>query len=419
MVHDLREEEKVCSCGAALSRIGEESSEKLDIIPAKMRVIKHVRYKYACKQCDGPENGDGAVRIAPVAPQLIPQSIATEGLLAYILVSKYADALPLYRQEKIFARLGVDIGRATMANWVIQVGQKCEYLIDLLWNEIQSGPLINMDETPVQVLNEEGRPATSKSYMWVFRGGDVKQPAIIFRYDQSRSGKFLIKELENYKDYIQTDGYIGYNVFGSRDGIVHVGCWAHVRRKFLEVVKARPKGSNNKGYADVALTWIGQLYAIEHAADNKKLSLDDRHQLRQEKTVPLLKQFRGWLDDLAPKTPPKGLLGKAISYALIQWERLENYTQSGVLRPDNNLAENAIRPFVVGRKNWLFSATPEGATASATIYSLIETAKANDLEPYRYLRYMFERLPLAEGKSDYTALLPQYIDRNSILSMKL
>jgi len=417
--HDLREEEKVCSCGAALSRIGEESSEKLDIVPARMRVIKHIRYKYACKRCDGVESEGGAVRIAPVAPQLIPQGIATEGLLAYILVSKYQDALPLYRQEKIFARLGVDIGRATMANWVIQVGQKCEPLLDLLWGEIQSGPLINMDETPVQVLNEPGRPATSKSYMWVFRGGDVGRPALIFRYDPSRSGKFLIKDLDGYSGYIQTDGYSGYNVFGSRDGIVHVGCWAHVRRKFLEVVKARPKGSNKKGCADIALTWIGQLYAIEHDADSKGLSLDDRYQLRKERSVPLLKQFREWLDDIAPKTPPQGLLGKAISYALNQWERLERYTQSGLLRPDNNLAENAIRPFVVGRKNWLFSATPEGATASAAIYSLIETAKANGFEPYRYLRYMFERLPLVDCESDYKALLPQYIDRNSILSMKL
>jgi transposase len=419
VVHDLKEEDKVCNCGANLSRIGEEVTEKLDIVPAKMRVIKSIRYKYACKSCEGVESEGGAVLIAPVAPQLIPQGIATEGLLAYILVAKYADALPLYRQEKIFERIGVDISRATMANWAIHVGQKCEPLMDLLWREIQSGPLINMDETPLQVLNEPGRSNTSKSYMWVFRGGDVERPALIFRYDPSRSGQFLIKDLERYAGYIQTDGYSGYNVLGSRDGIMHLGCWAHVRRKFLEVVKARPKGSIKRGYADVALTWIGQLYAIEKEADIKSLSVADRYQLRQEKSVPLLKQFKVWLDDISPKTPPQGLLGKAVSYTLNQWERLERYTQSGLLRPDNNLAENAIRPFVVGRKNWLFSATPGGATASATIYSLIETAKANGLEPYRYMRYMFERLPLAESESDYRALLPQYVDRNSILSMQL
>ncbi len=417
VVHDLKEEEKVCDCGANLSRIGEDVSEMLDIVPSKMRVIKHIRIKYACKSCEGVESEGGAVRIAPPAPQVIPQGIATAGLLAYILIAKYADALPLYRQEKIFERIGVDISRATMANWVIQVSNKCETLMDLMWREIQSGPLINMDETPLQVLNEPGKANTSKSYIWVFRGGDVERPALIFRYDPSRSGQFLTKDLERYSGYIQTDGYSGYNLLGSRDGVVHLGCWAHVRRKFLEVVKAKPKGSTKKGYADDALAWIGQIYSIEQEADGKELNAVERYQLRQKKSVPLLKQIREWLDDVAPKTPPQGLLGKAVSYALNQWERLERYTQSGLLRPDNNFAENAIRPFVVGRKNWLFSATPQGATASATIYSLVETAKANGLEPYRYLRYMFERLPVAKTETDYKALLPQYVDRNSINDM--
>ena len=418
VVHDLREDEKVCECGTGLSRIGDEVSEKLDIVPAKIRVIKHIRYKYACRSCEGVESEAGAVRIAQLPPQLSPQGIATEGLLAYTLISKFADALPFYRQERIFERIGVEINRATMANWAIHVGQKCEPLIDLLWREIRSGPLINMDETPVQVMNEPGRSNTSKSYMWIFRGGDTVRPALIFRYDPSRSGHFLIKELDGYAGYIQTDGYSGYNALGSRSGIVHVGCWAHVRRKFIEVVKAREKAGKKKGYADLALTYIQQLYAIEKDADIRGLATEGRYSLRQEKAVPVLVQFKLWLHDLAPKTPPQGLLGKAVSYALNQWERLESYTLDGLLRPDNNLAENAIRPFVVGRKNWLFAGHPRGAEASATIYSLIETAKANDLEPYRYLRYMFERLPLAESEADYKALLPQYVDRNSITSMQ-
>lgn len=415
---DLKESEKVCGCGSELSRIGEEVSEKLDIVPAKMQVIKNIRYKYACKSCEGVESEGGAVRIAPVTPQLIPQGIATPGLLSYIITAKYADALPLYRQEKIFERIGVEIGRATMANWVIQVGQRCEPLMDLLQKEIRSGPLINMDETPVQVLNEPGRPNTSKSYMWVFRGGDVERPALVFHYDPSRSGQVPQEYLNGYQGYIQTDGYQGYNVVGECDGIVHLGCWVHVRRKFMDVVKARAKGSKKNGNADVALENIRHLYAIEKEADEKDLKAVERYQLRQEKSVPLLKQFRKWLEDISPKTPPQGLLGKAISYALRQWERLERYTQSGLLRPDNNLAENAIRPFVVGRKNWLFSAHPRGAKASATIYSLIETAKANGLEPYRYLRYLFERLPMAEVEADYKALLPQYVDRDTITNMK-
>lgn len=418
VIHDLTGEEKVCACGSSLSRIGEEVSEKLDIIPFRVRVIRHVRYKYACKGCEGVESEGGAVKIAPLPPQIIPQGIATEGLLAFILISKFADALPFYRQEKIFDRLGVEIGRATMANWAIHAGERIKPLIELLWKEIRSGPLINMDETPVQVLREPGRENASKSYMWVFRGGEIDRPAVLFRYDPSRSGQFLLKELEDYSGYIQTDGYNGYNALGNRSGIFHVGCWAHVRRKFIDAVKGRVKNGKKKGHADVALEYIQQLYAIEKSADLQEASVTDRYQLRQEKVRPLLKEFREWLEELAPTTPPQGLLGKAMGYALDLWERLERYTEDGRLRPDNNLAENAIRPFVVGRKNWLFSGSPRGAEASAAIYTLIETAKANGLEPYRYLRHLFERLPAVKTEADYIALLPQHVDQNTINNIK-
>ena len=418
VIHDLAESEKICGCGAQLSRISDEVSEKLDIVPAKAQVIKHIRYKYACKGCEGVESEGGAVKIAPLPAQLIPQGIATAGLIAHVATSKYADALPLYRQQEIFERMGVDLGRATMANWMIEVGSRCEPLMELLQKEIRSGPLINMDETPVQVLNEPGRPNTSKSYMWVFRGGEVKRPALVFHYDPSRSGEVPKKYLDGYQGYIQTDGYQGYNVVGDRAGIVHLGCWVHVRRKFKDVIKAKVKGDKKKGYTDEALEYIRQIYAIESEADIKELTAMERYQLRQKKSVPLLIQFRKWLDDISPKAPPQSLLGKAVSYTLKQWERLERYTLDGLLRPDNNLAENAIRPFVVGRKNWLFAGHPRGAGASATIYSLIETAKANDLEPYRYLRYLFERLPMAVTEENYRALLPQYVDRDFITNMK-
>ena len=418
VVHDLKEDEKSCPCGSQLSRIGEEVSEKLDFVPARIRVIKHIRYKYACKGCEGVESEGGAVKIAALPPQIIPQGIATEGLLAFILISKFADALPFYRQERIFERLGVELGRATMSNWAIQVGERCKPLIELLWREIRCGPIINMDETPVQVLNEPGRANTSKSYMWIFRGGEVKRPVLLFRYDPSRSGQFVQTALENYTGYIQTDGYKGYDLLGSRSGIIHLGCWAHVRRKFVEVIKGRIKNEKKKGHADYALEYIQQLYAIEKTAELQELSVADRYQLRQEKAKPLLKEFRKWLEEVSPKTPPQGLLGKAVGYALKQWDRLEHYTEDGSLRPDNNLVENAIRPFVVGRKNWLFSGSPTGAEASAAIYSLIETAKANGLEPYRYLRYLFQRLPEAKVEEDYRALLPQNVDRDSINRMK-
>jgi len=406
VIHDLAESEKICGCGAQLSRISSEVSEKLDIVPAKMQVIQNIRYKYACKSCEGVESEGGAVKIAPLPPQLIPQGIATPGLVAHVATSKYADSLPLYRQEEIFERMGVDLGRATMANWMIVVGSSCEPLMVLFQKEIRSGPLINMDETPVQVLNEPGRPNTSKSYMWVFRGGDVKRPTLVFHYDPSRSGEVPKKYLDGYQGYIQTDGYQGYNAVGERAGIVHLGCWVHVRRKFKDVIKAKVKGDKKKGHADTAIEYIRQIYAIESEADVKELNIVERYQLRQKKSVPLLIQFRKWLEDISPKAPPQSLLGKAITYTLNQWERLERYTLDGLLRPDNNLAENAIRPFVVGRKNWLFAGHPRGAGASATIYS------------HRYLRYLFERLPMAVTEEDYRALLPQYADRDFITNMK-
>src|SRR3990170_8478311 len=312
VIHDLSESEKICGCSKELSRIGSEVSEKLDIVPAKVQVIKNIRYKYACKGCEGVESEGGAVKIAPLPPQLIPQGIATPGLIAHVATSKYADALPLYRQEKIFERMGVDLSRATMANWMIEVGNKCELLMALLQKEIRSGPLINIDETPVQVLNEPGRPNTSKSYMWVFRGGDVKRPALVFHYDPSRSGDVPQKYLDGYQGYIQTDGYQGYNVVGEREGIVHLGCWVHVRRKFMDVVKVQAKGVKKKGHAHEAIEYIQQIYAIESEADVKELTVVERYQLRQKKSVPLLKEIRKWLEDISPKAPPQSLLGRAV-----------------------------------------------------------------------------------------------------------
>jgi transposase len=418
--HELSEAERQCACGCTMERFGQEVSEKLDIIPASMKVIRHIRYKYACKNCEGVESKEGAVKTALMPPQIIPQGIASPGLIAHILIGKFADALPFYRQEKIFARIGVDICRATMCNWAIHVGEQCGKLMDLMWEEIRSGPLINIDETPLQVLKEPGRDNTSKSYMWVFRGGDPDKPVLIYRYDPSRAGDVPMELLCEYKGYIQTDGYPGYDAIGEKDEIIHLGCWAHVRRKFMDAVKARKKGSKGKkGYADQALTLIRELYAVEKEVNAKGLSMEERREIRQGKSKPLLGKFKDMLDEVLPLTPPQGLLGKAVNYSLNQWDRLEGYTENGLLRPDNNLAENAIRPFVVGRKNWLFSGSPRGANASATIYSLIETAKANELEPYRYLRYLFENLPKSKTEEEYRALLPMNVDREVINKLTL
>ncbi len=409
VIEDIEESEKVCACGAELVRIGEETCEKLDIIPAKIQVIRIIRPKYACKNCEGVESEGPTVKIAPPPPQIIPKGIATPGLVAYIAVSKYADGLPLYRQENIFSRYGIELNRSTMAGWMVKAAEGCNPLTDLLYKELHSGPLVNVDETPVQVLNEPGRANTTKSYMWVFRGGSPDKPVILFKYSETRSGEVPREVLAGYSGYCQTDAFSGYDgLEAAHPGIILVGCFAHVRRNFVKVIDARGKAAKNKpGSAEVALEYIGKLYKIEKIARERELSPEEIVCLRKEQAVPVLEEFKAWMDKRLSQTPPKGLLGQALSYALTRWHKLIRYVENGHITPDNNAAENALRPFVVGRKNWLFAGHPNGAHASATLYSLIETAKACGLEPYQYLRFLFSKIPYAQSQEDYSALLPQ------------
>lgn len=421
VVHDLDDDEKQCSCGCQKSRIGQEVSEQLDIIPSKIQVIRNIRYKYACKNCEGVEDDGPTVVIASMPEQLIPKSIATPGLIAHVLTAKFVDALPFYRQEKKFQRIGVDIPRATMCGWAIKTAEACEILLQMFKDEIHSGPLINIDETTVQVLKEPGKTPQSKSYMWVFRGGPPERPAILYQYHSTRAGDVAASFLKDYKGVIQTDGYSGYNFLDHADGILHVGCLAHARRKFVDVTKAAgryKKKTEKESHTDIALNYIGALYQIEKEVKDENLSPKELLELRQKKTVPILNEFKKWLDYMVDKTPPKGLLGKAITYSLNQWHRISAYAETGFARPDNNIAENAIRPFVVGRKNWLFSSTQEGASASAALYSIIETAKLNDLEPYAYLRYLFTHIPEAMTAEDFKALMPQYINQSKISKIR-
>jgi len=353
IIYDIPEEDKQCACGAQLVRIGEEVCEKLDYIPAKIRVIRNVRPKYTCKSCQGVEDNGPTVKISPPPAQLIPKSIATEGLLAHVVVSKFADGLPLYRQQKIFSRYGLDLSRATLAGWVVQASGQCLPIMELLQNAIRGGPFINIDETPVLVLNEPGRSNTTKSYMWVFCGGDPEHRAVVYQYHPTRSGQVPLAFLGDYRGYVQSDAFAGYEHIARKEGIVHLGCWAHARRNFVDVVKARKKNRGDKtppkGLADEALDFIGNLYTIERRAKNRNLSYDQIYQLRQEESKPILEQFKCWLDANQALTPPKGLLGKAIQYALNNWEKLIVYIEDGRLKIDNNAVENAIRPFVLGR----------------------------------------------------------------------
>ena len=318
------------------------------------------------------------------------------------------------RQEKQFERLGAEIPRQTMCNWAMKAAEACKPLLNLLHKEIRSGPLINIDETTVQVLDEPGRSPTTKSYMWICRGGPLEQPGLMYHYAPSRSTTVAKALLADYQGVVQSDGYNGYDFLDKLDDIDHAGCWAHARRKFTEAEKGSGK-KGKPGSVEVALSYIRKMYRIEKEGKRLELSPGKLVALRREKAKPILDQFFLWLSKKAKHVTPKSLLGIAVNYTLNQWHRLIVYLDHGEVTPDNNLAENAIRPFVVGRKNWLFSGNPEGAEASAAMYSLIETAKANGLEAYKYLRYLFEKLPFAETEDEYSALLPMNLKAEDLL----
>lgn len=257
----------------------------------------------------------------------------------------------------------------------------------------------------MQVLNEPDKKAQSKSYLWVQRGGPPDRPVILFDYDASRSQAVPQRLLDGFSGYLQTDGYDGYNAVVISRQLTHVGCWAHARRKLTEAIKAQGKGNHKKtGKAHRGLAFIQKLYQIEKSL--RDATPETRHAMRQQQAEPVLKQCRTWLDESLPAVPPKSSTGKALHYLHNEWDKLICYLEDGRLVMDNNAAENAIRPFVIGRKNWLFSQSVHGVKASANLYSLIETAKVNNIEPYAYLRQLFTELPKANTVEDIEALLP-------------
>ncbi len=396
IVHELPEHELTCDCGCRKQAIGEETSEQLEIIPMQIRVIRHIRKVYACKGCES------APITADKPAQLIEKSMASPSVLAMLLTTKYADGLPLHRFEKVLKRHGVEIPRQTLARWVMQCGDHLQPLVNLMRDRLLDSPVIHCDETRLKVLKEPDRDPGSQSWMWVQTGGPPDHPVILFDYTSSRAQEVPLRLLEGYRGYLMTDDYAGYNAIAAQEGVERLGCWAHARRKFIEAQKAQPKGKT--GRADMALNLINKLYGIER--DLKDADDAKRLETRQSQSQAVLSQLKTWLDKTLGQITPQSALGKAVSYLASNWSRLIRYTEAGHLPIDNNPAERAIRPFVIGRKNWLFSDTPKGAHASALIYSLIETAKANGQEPYAWLRHVLERLPQAKTVESLEALLP-------------
>ena len=408
-VHDIPEEEKQCDCcGCELHVIGEEISEKLDIVPARATVIEHVRLKYGCRGC---ETG---VKTAPVPASPIPKSIATPGLLAWITISKYGDALPLYRQVSILKRMDVEISRATLANWMVRTAELLEPLYEALKEKLLKQPAIMADETTVQVLKEEGREATATSYMWLYRNASHSQPVIIYEYQKGRGSEHPIRFLQDYRGYLQCDGYSAYKKLArEQTGITLVGCMAHARRKFKEAFDALPKSKQlATSKPGQMLTLIRTLYAIEQRI--KDNTPTEKCLSRQNDARPVMDKMKAWLEKQASKITPKSKLGEAIRYMQNQWVYLERYLDSGLVDIDNNASERAIKPFVMGRKGWLFSDTVAGAKSSAILYSLVETAKQNGHEPYAWLRHVLTQLPSMSKGSDVTELLPMNIQPESL-----
>jgi len=405
VLHDLNDTEKYCSIhNQEMKKIGEDRSEQLDIEPEKIKVITHVRPKYSCSCCEGN------IKQEPMPKQPIPGSMASSSLLAFIAVSKFVDHLPLYRLENKFSRIHVDLPRSTMARWMIRLSEILTPLYNQLSDELLDGGFIQMDETTIQVLKEEGREAHTKSYMWVRGRTEVHGPPIIlFDYFPSRAGAVIKNLLGNYSGILQTDGYKPYETFANGRMITHVGCFAHARRKFWQAFKA---SKAKKGtYAEQGLKWFKQLYNIE--AETKLMSLDEKLKHRKLKMAPVLEGMKKWLDDSIGQVPTTLKTGEAMRYLNDQWPRLEHVLEDASIPLDTNYIEGRIRPFTIGRKNWMFSDTPKGAHASAMIFSIVETAKANDLEPFAYLKEVIAKLPLCNSLDEVSELLPHNMAKKS------
>ena len=396
IIHDLPDDQKTCpKDGTALKPIGYDDHKQLEIIPADIKVIRHRRVKYACPCCEQH------LVTAPKPALPIEKSIAGPSLLAYIVIQKFCDALPLYRQSQIFARFGIQLDRSNLANWMIQCGRLIQPLLNLMQEHLEQQPVVHLDESTLQVLKEADKTPQSKSYMWVI-ATQISHPVILYHYSPSRAQTVPLALLNANYQAIMVDGYEGYQKACDQYQLTRLGCWQHARHRFVEVKKLMKKGST--GSADQALAFIQQLYRIEDRIKDEPP--DKRYRIRQDEAKPVIDKMKAWLNKKLPHAPPSSALGKAMHYLNNQWERLVRYLEDGHYPIDNNYAENKIRPYAVGRKNWLFATSVSGAQASANLYSLVQTAKANEVDLFDYLTQLFKELPNATTVEQVEQLLP-------------
>ena len=379
-----------CQCGCALKRIGEDVSEKLDYTPGVFTVERHIRGKWVCDQCE-------TLIQAPVPAQVIDKGIPTSGLLAHVMIAKFADHLPLYRQESIFGRAGLVIARSTLAQWVGNCGVQLQPLVDALRDAVLAQHVIHADETPVSML-APGEKKTHRAYVWAYAISQFSDlAAVVYDFSPSRAGEHARNFLQDWKGKLVCDDFGGYKA-SFELGVTEIGCMAHARRKFFEL-----HATNKSQLAEQALRYIQLLYEIEHEV--RDLEPDLRRRIRQEKAVPVMDVLHAWMITQRLLVHDGSAISKALDYSLKRWTALSRYLDDGAVPIDNNWAENQIRPWALGRKNWLFAGSLRSGKRAAAIMSLIQSARLNGHDPYAYLKDVLTRLP-TQRASEIAELLP-------------
>ena len=404
--HRLPEEQRICSvCSSEMVEIGKEVRRTLQMEPPRFWVREDRYYTYACKHCE-QETGEAVIENTPMEPAVLPGSFVSASAIAHIAVQKYVMYSPLYRLEKEYERQGLKLSRQTMSNWLLSASENwLEPIYDALHAQLCRQHVLHGDETTLQVLHEKDKSAKSKSYMWLYRtSGDAAKPIILYDYQPNRKAENAEAFLNGFEGWLHADGYQGYHRLPKQIRVV--GCLAHARRKFDEALTAVPKEQQAASKPAEALGYFAKLAQLEESF--AELTAEERYTKRLEQEKPVLEALLAWANDTKAKTAPKSALGKALHYLLVQWPYLERYLEDGRLEQTNNRAERSIKPFVMGRKNWLFSNTPGGAKSSGVIYSLVETARESGLDPYRYLLWVFETAPnmAAQDKNWAEKLVP-------------
>lgn len=406
--YDLSDSEKVClACDHSMHEMSTQIRKELKIIPAQVTVVEHVQHIYSCRHCE--EHAiKTPIKKAEMPNPVIPKGLASPSAIAHVMTQKFADGLPLYRQEKQLERMGIPLNRQTLSNWMLSSTERwLKPFYDELYRRLREEEVLHADETVLQVLDEPGKKAESKSYMWLYRTGrDSTTPIVLFDYKANRAKENPQQFLNGYQGYLHVDGYAAYE---SIQNVELAGCWAHVRRKFDEALKALKGAPAEAGRTTVAkkgLNFCNRLFAIERKMKDK--TPEERLEIRKNDSQPVLDAFLIWLKEQKEVVAPKTATGTAISYTLKQWPKLKTFMKDGRLEIDNNRAERSIKPFVIGRKNWLFAVSTRGATSSAIAYSLVETAKENGVNPFFYLQFLFEELPQRnlENIEEFEDLMP-------------